>query len=109
MSFMDWILLAFFLLFLVLVYIGFRYPRGKLDWPFDKAASSRILIAAFLFVVIIGLLYLVTQSIPFPPSMTILQSVIVFFWGLFVALGILFPEGMTIADVDEMGNERISS
>ncbi|MEF8873524.1 MAG: hypothetical protein V5A88_02505 [Candidatus Thermoplasmatota archaeon] len=86
----------FILAFVLLGYIGLRYPSGVSDWDSDKKESGYLLLTLATILLVIYLLYIVFTIVTFPPVVVLLT------WAggigltaLFV-LSIFYPKGLGI-------------
>ena len=101
MAVTEIVLFAIFILFIILIYFGLRYPRGREDWPHDFRTSLHYLILGLVFLFMIVLLYLVSTTVNWPAPVEIIKWVIV---GIIVALvifGIFFPRGVKFGGTRE--------
>ena len=78
---------------IILIFLGFKYPRGGWDWPHDRAKTFRMIISGILFFIIMGLIYWITRYWDYPVSGkgVVYLSLIVFL--ILFVLGIVFPRG----------------
>jgi len=83
--------------FMVLLLIAVKYPRGRLDWPYDRATSLRIFFSSLLFLLILFLIYLVNRYVEYPSSATLFKIVVALFFILILAAGVLYPESLRLA------------
>jgi amino acid transporter len=88
-------LIVIFLLFVVLISIGVRYPRGRLDWPLDRKNSVSILISVFVFLLLLILSFYVSQQVEWPANTTIIFYVGIIIFGILVVISIILPKGFT--------------
>jgi uncharacterized membrane protein len=85
---------ALAIIFCVLSFVAFKYPRGKADWGRDRAETASILGTALTFVLLFLLLWYASATADWPRAVTIA------FWGaacataFLIVAAILFPDGL---------------
>ena len=77
----------------LLVFLGMKYPRGKVDWPHDRERTVRYVISGILFFIILGLIYWVTRYWDYPLSGEGLAYLSLIGLGILLVLGFFFPKG----------------
>ena len=86
----------FILTFVLLGYIGLRYPSGASDWHTSKKESIYILLTLGTVLFIIYLLYLVFTMVTFPPAVVLLAWAGGIGLAVLFVLSIFYPKGMSI-------------
>ncbi|MCD6383949.1 MAG: hypothetical protein J7L88_05755 [Thermoplasmata archaeon] len=90
-------LILLLLILIILMLVAVKYPRGRLDWPYDRSTSFRIFFSAILFILILYLIYLVNLYVEYPSSSTMFRIIVGIVLAFFIAAGVLFPESLKIA------------
>jgi hypothetical protein len=87
-------LVAAAIVVLVVLYLGYKYPKGWSDWPHDRTTTYRYVISAVLFLLILGLIYWVTRIWDYPTGARGLAYIAFIAIGILFVLGMVFPKGM---------------
>lgn len=78
---------------LVLLFLGFRYPRGRKDWPHSLERSVRYVVTGILFLIILGLIYWITRYWDYPVGGELFVYLALIAFPILLVLGFLFPKG----------------
>ena len=83
-------LLLFFLLFVVFIYIGLRYPEVRRDWKLDRRGTARVFVAILTTLLLFFLLwyFLAHQKL----TDIILSSTYL----MFIIIGLLFIAALVL-------------
>ena len=95
MNILTIVLIVIFLLFIVLIAVGVRYPRGRLDWPLDRKSSVSILLSVFVFLLLLILSFYVSQQVEWPSNTTLVFYVGVIIFAILIIISIVLPKGFT--------------
>jgi len=73
--------------------LGFKYPRGRQDWPHDLERSIRYVTTGILFLIILGLIYWITRYWDYPVGGKLFVYMALIAFPVLLVLGLLFPRG----------------
>lgn len=93
MSLGEWSLVIVAVSALLLIFLGFKYPRGKRDWPHDRERTFRYVISGIIFIVIMGLIFWITRYWDYPVSGKAVVYVAAFALPVLFILGLIWPRG----------------
>lgn len=85
---------------IALLLLSVKYPRGRMDWPYDRSTSVRIFFSSILFLLILFLIYLVNRYVEYPSTAILFRVVVTIFLVLIIAAGVLYPESLRLAPRD---------
>lgn len=88
---LAWALLI--IVFFILLYLGARYPNGKLDWNYDIRTSVYILFTMISLIILIYLLYTVARVIRLPDISTLIIYIVLAGFIFLFLLALFFPDG----------------
>ncbi len=80
--------------FVMIGYIGVKYPGGRSDWTSDKKETAYLALTLATVLLIIYLLYLVFMIITFPSMVVILVWFAVIGMALLFLLSVIYPKGI---------------
>lgn len=83
-----------FVIVLFMLYVAFRHPHGRADWPIDLKGSLYFLVTTILLLLMIYVMYLASASISIPQISTTIMWLGAVIIGILVILGIIFPRGV---------------
>jgi len=78
---------------ILLGYLGFKYPRGRYDWPYEKERTFRYIVSGVLFLIIMGLIYWITRYWDYPLSGKGVFYIALIIIPILIVLGLIFPNG----------------
>ena len=88
------ILVIFFIVLILLIVIGFWFPRGKKDWPLSQRATLYLLISGLFLVLILILINFASQHVNWADIVTSSIYLTIAIFVLLVLLGLFFPDGL---------------
>ena len=94
MTWLTIMLILVFILMVVLIAIGFKYPYGRKDWPLDRKTTAMIFLSVLIFLLLIALSYFASQHINWPSRVEIFFVVGIIMFIILGIIAILMPEGL---------------
>ena len=88
-----WIIGIIILIWIAAIYVGSRYPDPQRDWPYDLKRTVRIFLSIILFIIMAGLIYLVSLRFSLPPPSLIFTYFLVPVFLTLILIGLFFPNG----------------
>jgi len=86
-------LVAAAIVIILVLYFGFKYPKGWAQWPHDKPTTYRYVISGVLFLLILGLIYWITRYWDYPMGGKAMAYVAFISFPILFILGLIFPKG----------------
>lgn len=88
-----WIIGFIILIWIIIIYMGSRYPDPHKDWPYDLKRSVRIFLFVILFIIMACLIYLVSLRFDLPTSPIMFTYFLVLVIFTLIFIGLFFPNG----------------
>ncbi|MFW5907352.1 MAG: hypothetical protein ACOC55_01315 [Candidatus Natronoplasma sp.] len=83
----------FLLIFLIIGYMGLRYPTGRPDWSADKKETAYLVLTLVVVLLMIYLLYTVFTIVTFPSAVVILVWASAIGFAVLFLLSVIYPQG----------------
>ncbi|MGM0509557.1 MAG: hypothetical protein ACQESD_00315 [Thermoplasmatota archaeon] len=86
----------FILLFVIMMYLGLRYPNGLEDWDRSRKESAALLVTLASILLVIYLVYLVLGTVNFPDTILMITWASAIIIAVLFILSLFFPSGKKV-------------